>query len=68
MAADRRKIQEARVLVPESLQKGWLAFQSGKERRRLAPIPQDWADMTSEELVQLLNRADQRSRTRRLIE
>ena len=68
VAADRRKIQEARVLVPESLQKGWLAFQSGKERRRLAPIPQDWADMTSEELVQLLNRADQRSRTRRLIE
>ena len=66
--AERRRVQEARVVVPDSLQKGWLAFQSGNERRRLAPIPADWAEMTSDELRELLMRADRRSRARRLIE
>ena len=67
-AAERRKVSETRVLVPEELQRGWLAFQSGRERRRIAPIPEDWADMTAAELLELLNRADRRSRGRRLIE
>jgi hypothetical protein len=67
-AIDRRKIQETRVVVPDSLQKGWLAFQSGKERRRLAPIPRDWDEMTDSELLELLHQADRRSRARRLIE
>jgi hypothetical protein len=65
---ERRRVQETRVLVPESLQKGWLAFQSGNERRRLSPIPRDWEDMTASELIELLNHADRRTRTRRLIE
>lgn len=65
---ERRKAQELRVVVPDSLQKGWLAFQSGRERRRLAPIPQDWQEMTGEELLGLLGRADGRARARRLIE
>jgi hypothetical protein len=59
---ERRKVQEARVLVPEQLQYGWLAFQSGSERRRLAPIPDDWMEMTVEELADLLDRADRRTR------
>jgi hypothetical protein len=67
-ATERRRVQETRVVVPEQLQKGWLAFQSGKERRRLAPIPREWEEMTGEELLQLLNQADRRSRARRLIE
>lgn len=67
-AIERRRAQETRVVVPDSLQKGWLAFQSGSERRRLAPIPKDWEDMTDAELVELLNQADRRSRARRLIE
>jgi hypothetical protein len=67
-ALERRRAQETRVVVPDSLQKGWLAFQSGSERRRLAPIPKDWEDMTNGELVELLNQADRRSRARRLIE
>jgi hypothetical protein len=66
--ADRRRIQETRVVVPDELQRGWLAFQSGSERRRLTPIPDDWADMTSLELMELLGRADKRSRARRRIE
>lgn len=67
-AVERRRVQEARVVVPESLQKGWLAFQWASERRRLAPIPPDWEEMTNAELVELLMRADRRSRARRLIE
>jgi hypothetical protein len=59
-AIERRKIQETRVVVPDRLQKGWLAFQSDRERRRLAPIPGEWDDMTATELLELLNQADRR--------
>jgi hypothetical protein len=65
---ERRKVREARVLVPEKLQRGWLAFQSGNERRRLAPIPTEWDEMTTAELVELLHQADRRLRARRLVE
>src|SRR3954469_853271 len=65
---ERRKVRETRVVVPDRLQKGWLAFQSGRERRRLAPIPADWAEMTGNELAELLHQADRRSRARRLVE
>jgi hypothetical protein len=65
---ERRKVKETRVVVPDRLQKGWLAFQSDRERRRLAPIPGDWGDMTTTELVDLLHQADKRIRGRRLIE
>ena len=65
---ERRKVTETRVVVPDKLQRGWLAFQSGPERRRLAPIPGDWDDMTVSELVQLLHQADWRAKTRRLVE
>jgi hypothetical protein len=68
-AAERRRVQETRVVVPESLQKGWLAFQSGNERRRLSPIPPDWENLTAGELLDLLHQAAGRSsRARRLIE
>ena len=67
-AVERRKVKETRVVVPDSLQKGWLAFQSGRERRRLSPIPAEWEEMTSSELIDLLNQADRRTRARRLIE
>ena len=65
---ERRKVNETRVVVPDRLQKGWLAFQSGRERRRVAPIPADWQEMTSAELLDLLHQADRRVKTRRLIE
>lgn len=65
---ERRKVQEHRVVVPDRLQQGWLAFQSGTERRRLAPIPGEWDDMTGSELLELLHLADRRVRARRLIE
>lgn len=61
---ERRKTQQTRVVVPDSLQKGWLAFQSGRDRRRLAPIPGDWQRMTGPELNALLAKADRRARAR----
>ena len=67
-AVERRKVKETRVVVPDALQKGWLAFQCGRERRRLSPIPNDWEEMTNAELIELLNQADRRTRARRLVE
>ena len=53
-----REKREVRLRVPSALQDGWLAFQSGKDRRRLTPIPEQWVTLPDEELVRLLARAD----------
>jgi hypothetical protein len=50
--------REVRLLVPSALQQGWLAFQSGDERRRLAPIPENWIGLEDTALVTLLRQAD----------
>jgi hypothetical protein len=54
--------------VPQTLTGGWLAFQCKSERRRLAPIPQGWCDCNEEQLLALLESAEMKSSTRRLIE
>jgi len=53
--------REIKVVVPTALQQGWLAFQSGDDRRRLAPIPHRWIDLDDTALVALLCRADRMS-------
>ena len=50
--------REIRIRVPSALQEGWLAFQSGKDRRRLAPIPARWIALDDRELLRLLGEAD----------
>jgi len=55
---ERRSRREYRVVVPNQLQQGWLAFQAGEERRRLAPIPELWATLAEAELRELLARAE----------
>jgi hypothetical protein len=50
--------REIRVVVPSALQQGWLAFQAGKERRRLAPIPENWTALDDAAITALLSRAD----------
>lgn len=50
--------REVRIRVPAALEAGWLAFQSGAQRRRLAPIPPNWSGLSDEELIRLLARAD----------
>ena len=56
-AGDRRQKSEPRVAVEPEFRKGWLAFQSGADWRRLAPIPDSWDTMPDHELLALLERA-----------
>ena len=44
-------------LVSNTLEGGWLTFQSGDEKRRLAPIPLYWATAPEDQLRELLARA-----------
>jgi hypothetical protein len=57
VASDRRQKSEPRVSVEPQYRKGWLAFQSGTEWRRFAPIPDGWDSFTERELLALLGRA-----------
>jgi hypothetical protein len=51
--ADRLPADRIARTMPAALAQGWLAFQSGTARRRLAPIPDDWAMRPDEELVRI---------------
>lgn len=44
--------------LPEAFQRGWLAFDSGMETRRLAPIPEGWRDLSNDALRQLCDKAE----------
>jgi hypothetical protein len=44
-------------IVSNTLEGGWLTFQSEGEKRRLAPIPLYWANAPEDELRALLARA-----------
>ncbi len=52
----RRSSQKA-LAVSAGLERGWLAFGSGKEKRRLAPIPENWHSVDDVELERLCGRA-----------
>ena len=56
-AGDRRQKSEPRVSVDPEFRDGWLAFQSGAEWRRVAPIPEAWETLPDRELLALLGRA-----------
>jgi hypothetical protein len=45
------------VGVAGAFRQGWLTFDSGRERRRLAPIPADWETASSAELGAYCDRA-----------
>jgi hypothetical protein len=65
-AEDRRQLVEARVVVGPEYRDGWLAFQSGAEWRRLAPIPPQWEQCSNEELAQYLESAARHQSARSL--
>jgi hypothetical protein len=65
---DRRRRKESRIVVDPELTKGWLAFQTRDERRRIAPIPDGWERLTDTELARLAERAESLGRPRRLLE
>jgi hypothetical protein len=48
----------ARKALPEPYRGGWLSFNSGKEMRRLAPIPVGWKDLSDEALRELCDKAE----------
>jgi hypothetical protein len=39
-----------RIRLPEPFESGWLAFESSLEKRRLSPIPDDWASRSDDGL------------------
>lgn len=39
-----------RAGLPESFRQGWLVFESGDELRRVAPIPDKWEELSTDEL------------------
>lgn len=43
--------------LPDPYQRGWLSFSSGKVRRRLAPIPDGWKDLSDDGLCRLCEKA-----------
>ncbi len=47
-----------------TFEQGWLCFDSGTEKRRLSPIPEDWRTVSDAELEQLAARAEVGSRRR----
>lgn len=46
-----------RILVQSELQDGWLAFQCGDQRRRLAPLPVGWDELSDRALLGLMDQA-----------
>jgi hypothetical protein len=53
-----------RAALPEGFREGWLSFEADDEKRRVAPIPEGWEQLTIEELRLLCQRA-QRAPKRR---
>ena len=51
--------------VNRALEAGWLCFESAREKRRLAPIPERWVDSTQEGLQALCAQATAVRRSRR---
>jgi hypothetical protein len=51
--------------LPEPYQNGWLSFDSGTERRRLSPIPENWQALSDDDLREACSRAEQAGRRQR---
>lgn len=43
--------------IDEALSNGWLVARSGKERRRIAPVPANWQAASDPELLALIKQA-----------
>ena len=61
---ERRHVLVGRQTLPRQILAGWLAFQSRHERRRVAPVPDDWEDLSERELRALLAQSKLSSRPR----
>jgi hypothetical protein len=54
---ERRHVREVRAPVREGFEQGWLVFDNGTEKRRLAPVPMGWERMTAHQLQALCDKA-----------
>lgn len=55
---ERRTRHEVRIQMDDDIARGWLAFESAEQNRRLRPIPEGWEDLPDDELVALCERAE----------
>jgi hypothetical protein len=58
---DRRTTPRRRAPVADDLRFGWLVFQSGASKRRLAPVPAGWDRFDLDGLIELLGKASTRN-------
>jgi hypothetical protein len=63
--ADRRRQPRAtvarRAMLRGTYSQGWLCFDSGSEKRRLSPIPNDWTTCSEELLERYMRHAERAS-------
>ena len=65
---ERRARNTLRVPLGKTWAEGWLVFETKGEKRRLAPVPPNWAELSDAELDRLREQAMLAATTRRLIE
>ena len=65
---ERRRREEYRALLGREWSNGWLTFETSGEKRRLAPFPENWDEMSQNELERLCQEATEVPRSRRLVE
>ncbi len=56
---ERRRTRGLRISLPPRLAHGWVAFEHGDERRRVAPIPPSWYELPESELRALWRGAEE---------
>lgn len=49
----QRAMSSSDLAVPEPLREGWLCFESDTHKRRIAPVPPRWNEISSEALLHL---------------
>jgi hypothetical protein len=66
---ERRRARGLRIALPPRLAHGWIAFECNDERRRIAPIPEGWSELSEPALRDLWRGAEQLPpRRKRLVE
>ncbi len=55
---ERRHLRGIRIALPPRLAQGWIAFECGDERRRIAPIPTGWDELGEVELQAIWKSAE----------
>jgi hypothetical protein len=65
---ERRRRPEVRAAFGPQWVNGWLVFETRGEKRRLAPYPANWIDLSDAGLAELCRSATEVTPSRRLIE